>query len=64
MLVPITVFAVYQVLFRSLHDFHHACLGLLTSLVVTLVFTDAIKLTAGRYRPDWYVIQPGCEKLL
>jgi len=54
MLVPILIFALYQILLRSSHDFHNACLGLFCALVFTLAMTDAIKLTAGRYRPDWY----------
>jgi diacylglycerol diphosphate phosphatase / phosphatidate phosphatase len=54
MLVPIFIFALYQILLRSSHDFHNACLGLFCALVFTLAMTDAIKLTAGRYRPDWY----------
>ena len=55
MLAPVCIFLSYQLLMRSPHDFHNACLGLFTALVLTLAVTDAVKLSAGRYRPDWYV---------
>lgn len=53
-LAPMAIFGLWQLLLmRSSHDFHHACLGLAQALVFTLTFTDAVKMAAGRYRPDW-----------
>jgi hypothetical protein len=51
---PMVFFGLFQLfLMRSSHDFHHACLGLTQSLIFTLIFTDCVKMAAGRYRPDW-----------
>jgi len=52
-LLPILIFVAWQYLMRSSHDLHHATLGLAQALVFTLLFTDAVKISAGRYRPDW-----------
>jgi len=54
LLLPVLIFGVFQVLNRSMHDFHHAMLGLCEAVIFTLIFTDAIKIACGRYRPDWY----------
>lgn len=60
-LVPVAIFGLWQAfLMRSSHDFHHACLGLAQALIFTLLFTEAVKVAAGRYRPDWQArIVPG-----
>ncbi|XP_010916472.1 lipid phosphate phosphatase 2 isoform X4 [Elaeis guineensis] len=39
---------------RDVYDFHHAILGLLYSVLVTGVITDAIKDAVGRPRPDFF----------
>jgi diacylglycerol diphosphate phosphatase/phosphatidate phosphatase len=39
---------------RNVYDFHHAILGLLFSVLITAVITDAIKDGVGRPRPDFF----------
>jgi len=50
---PMIVFVFIQIWRRSLHDFHHACLGNFEGLVITNLVTDIIKVSIGRYRPLW-----------
>ena len=38
---------------KSLHDWHHASLGLLMGLTLNLMVTALIKNTVGRPRPDF-----------
>ncbi|CAG8495482.1 13263_t:CDS:2 [Acaulospora colombiana] len=38
---------------KSLHDWHHATLGLILSLSLTLMVTEVFKNTVGRPRPDF-----------
>lgn len=52
-IVPIVVFGAWQFWMQSGHDFHHAMLGLLTSVVFTQLVTDSIKMTTGVLRPDF-----------
>lgn len=64
--VPLWVVPVYAVLFpmgvfmsfyfyrRDVYDLHHAILGLLFSVLITGVITDAIKDAVGRPRPDFF----------
>ncbi|KAL9680587.1 hypothetical protein QQ045_018468 [Rhodiola kirilowii] len=54
LLIPVTVFLVYYIIRRDVYDFHHAILGLLFSVLVTGVITDAIKDGVGRPRPDFF----------
>jgi diacylglycerol diphosphate phosphatase/phosphatidate phosphatase len=49
---PPIIFALFQVIYRSRHDFHHATLGFALALSITLLITDIIKPIIGRYRPD------------
>ncbi|RVW16977.1 Lipid phosphate phosphatase 2 [Vitis vinifera] len=44
-------FGVYQ---QDVYDLHHAILGLLFSVLITAVITDAIKDAVGRPRPDFF----------
>jgi len=53
-LLGIAVFAAFQIVMQSAHDFHHALLGFTEALLITLIFTDVTKVVAGRYRPDWW----------
>ncbi|KAF8696092.1 hypothetical protein HU200_036982 [Digitaria exilis] len=39
---------------RNVYDLHHAILGLLFSVLITAVITDAIKDGVGRPRPDFF----------
>ncbi|EHA8589780.1 putative lipid phosphate phosphatase 3, chloroplastic [Cocos nucifera] len=39
---------------RDVYDLHHAILGLLFSVLITGVITDALKDAVGRPRPDFY----------
>jgi len=50
---PIAIFAFYQIWGRSLHDFHHSCLGILEGLGFTVFFTGFIKIFAGELRPNY-----------
>ncbi|CAJ0633467.1 9639_t:CDS:2 [Entrophospora sp. SA101] len=38
---------------RSMHDWHHSCLGFALSMTMTLIVTEIIKNTSGRPRPDF-----------
>jgi len=38
---------------KNLLDFHHGTLGLALTLSLTIMFTDVIKITVGRPRPDF-----------
>ncbi|KAI4352175.1 hypothetical protein L6164_006452 [Bauhinia variegata] len=53
-LLPIVVFLVVYFRRRDVYDLHHAVLGLLFSILVTAVITDAIKNAVGRPRPDFF----------
>ncbi|KAL5828204.1 hypothetical protein ACOSQ4_020001 [Xanthoceras sorbifolium] len=53
-LLPILVFVLIYVRRRCIFDLHHAILGLLYSVLVTGVITDAIKDGVGRPRPDFF----------
>ncbi|KAF7827753.1 lipid phosphate phosphatase 2-like [Senna tora] len=53
-LLPIAVFLVYYFFQKDVYDFHHAVLGLLFSVLITAVITDAIKDGVGRPRPDFF----------
>eukprot|EP01132_Coremiostelium_polycephalum_P002693 gene2693-3342_t len=51
--LPMAVFFAFYLYYRNLHDFHHAALGLLETFTATMLFTDFLKVIAGRYRPDY-----------
>ncbi|KAI8023110.1 Lipid phosphate phosphatase 2 [Camellia lanceoleosa] len=53
-LLPFAVILVYYFIRRDVYDFHHAVLGLLFSVLITGVLTDAIKDAVGRPRPDFF----------
>ncbi|CBI33615.3 hypothetical protein VitviT2T_021835 [Vitis vinifera] len=53
-LLPITIFLIIYFRRRDVYDLHHAILGLLFSVLVTVVITDAIKNAVGRPRPDFF----------
>ncbi|KAJ1390526.1 Phosphatidic acid phosphatase type 2/haloperoxidase [Sesbania bispinosa] len=53
-LLPIAVFLVYYFIRKDVYDFHHAILGILFSVLITAVITDAIKDGVGRPRPDFF----------
>ncbi|KAA8532642.1 hypothetical protein F0562_032542 [Nyssa sinensis] len=53
-LLPLAVIIVYYFIRRDIYDLHHAILGLLFSVLVTGVITDAIKDAVGRPRPDFF----------
>jgi len=50
---PTFLFVLAQAVFRSTHDLHNAVLGLLETITFTMTWTDIIKVSAGRYRPDY-----------
>lgn len=53
-ILPVAVFSVYYYHRKDIYDFHHAVLGLLFSVLVTGVITDAIKDAVGRPRPNFF----------
>uniref|UniRef100_A0ACD5TZY9 Uncharacterized protein n=1 Tax=Avena sativa TaxID=4498 RepID=A0ACD5TZY9_AVESA len=53
-IVPVLIFAGVYVRTRNAYDLHHAILGLLFSVLITAVVTEAIKNGVGRPRPDFY----------
>ncbi|CAN6451899.1 unnamed protein product [Victoria cruziana] len=52
--LPMGIFILYYIYRKDVYDFHHAILGLLFSVLVTAVITDAIKDAVGRPRPDFF----------
>uniref|UniRef100_A0A5B6Z781 Putative lipid phosphate phosphatase 2 isoform X2 n=1 Tax=Davidia involucrata TaxID=16924 RepID=A0A5B6Z781_DAVIN len=53
-LLPIAIFLLFYFRRRDVYDLHHAILGLLFSVLVTGVITDAIKDAVGRPRPNFF----------
>ncbi|KAL3640420.1 putative lipid phosphate phosphatase 3, chloroplastic [Castilleja foliolosa] len=53
-LFPIAVFLSFYLRRRDVYDLHHAVLGLLYSVLITGVLTDAIKDAVGRPRPSFF----------
>ncbi|CAN6727748.1 unnamed protein product [Malus baccata var. baccata] len=53
-LLPLAVILVYYFIRKDVYDLHHAILGLLFSVFITAVLTDAIKDGVGRPRPDFF----------
>ncbi|GAM21401.1 hypothetical protein SAMD00019534_045760, partial [Acytostelium subglobosum LB1] len=51
--VPIAVFGAVFAYYKNSNDFHHACLGLIQAFTMTMLFTDFLKVAAGRYRPSY-----------
>ncbi|AES93626.1 lipid phosphate phosphatase-like protein [Medicago truncatula] len=51
--LPMVIFLVVYIRRRDIYDLHHAVLGLLFSILVTTVITDAIKDAVGRPRPNF-----------
>ncbi|CAA7402145.1 unnamed protein product [Spirodela intermedia] len=52
--LPLLIFIAIYFRRRDVYDLHHAILGLLYSVLVTGVITDAIKDAVGRPRPDFF----------
>jgi diacylglycerol diphosphate phosphatase/phosphatidate phosphatase len=50
---PFVIFLTSQLWYKSKHDLHHACLGLIESIVTTMTVTDIFKVFAGRLRPNF-----------
>ncbi|KAM3693416.1 hypothetical protein ACB098_08G162600 [Castanea mollissima] len=53
-LLPFVIFLIYYFIKKDVYDLHHAILGLLFSVLLTGVITDAIKDAVGRPRPDFF----------
>lgn len=51
---PMVIITVIYFKRRNVYDLHHAILGLLFSVLITAVLTDAIKDGVGRPRPDFF----------
>ncbi|XP_038679406.1 lipid phosphate phosphatase 2-like [Tripterygium wilfordii] len=53
-LLPIAIFFLYYYYRLDVYDWHHAILGILYSVLITGVITDAIKDVVGRPRPNFF----------
>jgi diacylglycerol diphosphate phosphatase/phosphatidate phosphatase len=53
-LLPMVIFFGIYFKKKNVYDLHHAILGLLFSVLITAVLTDAIKDGVGRPRPDFF----------
>ncbi|KAL0461997.1 UNVERIFIED_CONTAM: putative lipid phosphate phosphatase 3, chloroplastic [Sesamum latifolium] len=53
-ILPLIVFLLFYLRRRDVYDLHHTILGLLFSVLITAVLTDAIKDAVGRPRPDFF----------
>lgn len=53
-LLPFVVILIYYFIRKDVYDLHHALLGLLYSVLITAVITEAIKNAVGRPRPDFF----------
>ncbi|KAL7607128.1 hypothetical protein Lser_V15G19797 [Lactuca serriola] len=53
-LFPLAIFLAFYFRRRDVYDLHHATLGILFSVLITGVITDAIKDAVGRPRPDFF----------
>ncbi|KAK7849465.1 putative lipid phosphate phosphatase 3 [Quercus suber] len=53
-LLPIAIFLLVYICRGDVYDLHHSTLGLLFSVLVTAVITDAIKDAVGRPQPDFF----------
>ena len=53
-ILPLFVFGAVFYVHRSIHHLHHAVMGLLTASAFTILFTEVVKFSVGRYRPDYY----------
>ncbi|KAJ0771018.1 putative phosphatidic acid phosphatase type 2/haloperoxidase, phospholipid phosphatase [Helianthus annuus] len=53
-LLPVAVFGAFYYYRRDVYDLHHAVLGLLFSVFITGVITEAVKDAVGRPRPDFF----------
>ncbi|XP_008792779.2 lipid phosphate phosphatase 2-like isoform X1 [Phoenix dactylifera] len=53
-LLPFVIFIAIYIKKRNVYDLHQAILGLLFSVLITAVLTDAIKDAVGRPRPDFF----------
>lgn len=53
-LLPFVIISIYYIIRRDVYDLHHAILGLLYSVLIAAVITDAIKDGVGRPRPDFF----------
>jgi len=51
---PVAIIVGIYVRRRNVYDLHHAILGLLFSVLITAVLTDAIKDGVGRPRPNFF----------
>ncbi|XP_039162690.1 lipid phosphate phosphatase 2-like [Eucalyptus grandis] len=52
--LPFVVFLIYYFTRDDVHDFRPAILGLISSVALTAMITDALKDTVGRPRPDLF----------
>ncbi|XP_038892677.1 lipid phosphate phosphatase 2-like [Benincasa hispida] len=53
-ILPILIFLIIYIRRRDVYDLHHAILGLLFSVLITAIITDAIKNGVGRPRPNFF----------
>jgi len=61
--LPLVVIAIVQKSHRSPHDFHHATLTLVMTILLSTTITTALKYAAGRYRPNYDAVHDTDAKL-
>ncbi|XP_074376261.1 lipid phosphate phosphatase 2-like isoform X1 [Apium graveolens] len=54
LLLPCIIFLMYYISRRDVYDLHYAIIGILFSVLITAVITDAIKDAVGRPRPSFF----------
>nr|XP_018686207.1 PREDICTED: lipid phosphate phosphatase 2-like isoform X3 [Musa acuminata subsp. malaccensis] len=52
--LPASIFIAVYFRRREVYDLHHSILGLLFAVLTTAIITNAIKVTVGRPRPDFF----------
>ncbi|KAJ8490850.1 hypothetical protein OPV22_012571 [Ensete ventricosum] len=52
--LPALIFIAFYFRRREVYDLHHSILGLLFAVLTTAIITNAIKVTVGRPRPDFF----------
>jgi len=55
--LPFIAIALMQKRRRSAHDFHHAVMTLMITILLVNTVTTSLKYAAGRYRPNWDAIE-------
>jgi membrane-associated phospholipid phosphatase len=55
--LPLVAIGLMQIKRKSAHDFHHATMTLIITILLVNTVTTSLKYAAGRYRPNWVAIE-------